>query len=699
MKAFDTPDIRNVALVGAKGCGKTSLAEALLYAAKVTTRLGSVEDGNTVFDFEPEEHKRVASVQSTLASFEWKKNKINLLDTPGDQMFFADAQNCMAVTEGHIVLVSAPDGVEPQTMKVFKAGSGCARAVVINKMGRERADFDQALAAVKEKLSSTAVPVTLPIGAEDTFKGIIDLVNMKAIIYHVDEAGSQKSPKVEDIPGDLADAATEARGALMEEIAGSDETLMERYFEAGELSADEARDGLRSAIVAGTLIPVFAADGARNIGTQEILDMLVGSFPSPENGRLPPAFDKAGTAIEFNADPKSDMVALVFKTISDQHSGKLSMFRVFSGKATKDSAVENHARRASERFGSLIALTGKKIDHVDEAATGDIAAVAKLKDTLTGDTLVTGKTVVTLKLPDPPPPQIAYRVIPKNKGEEDKISAAINRLREEDPTLILGHDEITKELMLSGSSVAHIDIALEKMERKYGVKVDRASPLVPYKETLMKPVKKIEGKHKKQSGGRGQFGVCFIDVKPRQRGEGYNFVNSIFGGSIPRQYIPAVDKGIQEAMARGVLAGYPVVDIEVELQDGKYHDVDSSEMAFKIAGSKGFQAAAKKAGVAILEPVMKVEIEVPEENMGDVMGDISGRRGRVLGMDTVDGISTVKAQVPMAEMLTYAPDLKSMTAGRGSFTMERSHFDPVPSHLVDKVVAASPRRPQTSEDS
>jgi elongation factor G len=695
MKSFATSDIRNVALVGGKGGGKTSLAEAMLFAAKVTTRLGKVEDGNTILDFEPEEHKRVSSVQSSLASLEWNKHKINVLDTPGDPTYFADAQNCMYVAEAHVVVVSTPDGVDPQTMKAFKRGEGRARAVVLNKLGRERADFDKTLAEVKERLSGSAVPVTLPIGSEEEFRGVIDLVSMKAHIY---EPASQNGPKVEAIPAQMQDAATAAQGALMEEIAASDETLMEKYLETGELTADEAKNGLGSAIAAGTLVPVLAADGAQNIGVDELLDLVVGSCPSPDRAPAPLCYDKSNSVVDFELQETGDMVALVFKTISDQHSGKISIFRVFSGTATKDTPVENVSRRASERFGALSALVGKKLEHIDAAPMGDIGAVAKLKETLTGDTLCTGSTEVKIKLPDPPPSQITYRMQPKNKGDEDKIGNAINRLREEDPTLIVGHDAITKEITLSGAGVAHIDVALEKMDRKFGVKVDRAPPLVAYRETLVKPVKNVEGKHKKQSGGRGQFGVCFIDVKPRGRSDGYSFVNSIFGGAIPRQYIPAVDKGIQEAMARGVLAGYPVVDIEVELQDGKYHDVDSSEMAFKIAGSKGFQAAAKKAGVQVLEPIMSVEVEVPEENMGDVMGDISGRRGRVLGMDTRAGVSTVKAQVPMAEMLTYAPDLKSMTAGRGSFTMNESHYDPVPSHLVAKIVAESPNKPQSSED-
>ncbi len=695
MKSYSTGEIRNVTLLGAKGNGKTSLAEAMLFSAKVTNRQGKVEDGNTVLDFEPEEHKRVASVQTSVGWLEWKKHKVNLLDTPGDQMFGFDAMSSVRVVESALIVVSSADPIEPHTMKLFRATAGAARGVVINKMGRERADFDRALADVKEKLGKNAVPVTLPIGREASFKGVIDLIEMKARLY---EPNSQSAPKSEEIPADLKDAAEAARSALLEEIAASDEALMEKYLDAGALSPDEAKTGLQNAIAAGALMPVFATDGVLNIGVHELLDLITASFPSPEKARPVTLVGKDGAEVVLERKTDGPLTVFVFKTISDQQSGKLSLLKVLSGKVTKESAVENANRRSSERLGALSRLQGKKAEAVEDGAMGDIVAVAKLKDTQTGDTLTEARTPMPVKLPDPPPPQISFRLIPKNKGDEDKISQAITRLREEDPTLILGFDEITKEMMLSGFGVAHIDVALEKIERKYGVKLDKAPPNVPYRETFKKPVQNVEGKHKKQSGGRGQFGVCYINVKPQPRGTGYTFTNSIFGGSIPKQYIPAVDKGIQEAMARGVLAGYPVVDIEVELIDGKYHDVDSSEMAFKIAGSKGFQEAARKAGIAILEPVMGVEVEVPEENMGDVMGDISSRRGRVLGMDTQGGISTVKAQVPMSEMLNYAPDLKSMTAGRGSFTMVPSHFDPVPGELVDKIVAASPNKPSASEE-
>ncbi|MBI5509841.1 MAG: elongation factor G [Deltaproteobacteria bacterium] len=695
MKSYTTAEIRNVALIGAKGSGKTSLAEAMLFSAKMISRLGKVQDGNTALDFEPEEHKRVASVQAKAAWLEWKKHKVNVLDTPGDPIFTVEANNCIRVVDGLAVVVSATDGIEPQAQKLFNTGKGLAACVVINKLGRERADFQRTLAQVKERLTSSAVPVTLPIGQEDKFKGVVDLINMKAKLYNKESADQ---PKVEEIPADLKDEAQQARAALFEEIAGTNEKLMEKYLESGELSEDEAKAGLQAAVAAGTLVPVFAADGAWNVGTAEVLDFLVFGFPSPDKGRPVTMVNAQGEESELHRKADGDVVMLVFKTIVDQLSGKLTLARVFSGRVTKETAAQNVNRKASERLGNLQRIIGKKIETCDDAAMGDIVAVAKLKETLTGDTLVSGSQQLTVKLPAAPPPQISYRLIPRNKGDDDKIGQAIARLRDEDPTLVVGHDEITKELMLSGFGVAHIDVAIEKMERKYGVKVDRAVPNVPYRETVHKAVQNVEGKHKKQSGGRGQFGVCYINVKPLPRSSGYQFVNSIFGGSVPRQYIPAIDKGVQEAIARGIIAGYPVVDIEVELIDGKYHDVDSSEMAFKIAGSKGIQAAAKSAGMIILEPVMAVEIEVPEESMGDIMGDISSRRGRVLGMETQGGVSVVKAQVPMSEMLSYAPDLGSMTGGRGSFTMSQSHYDPVPAHLMDKIIANSPNKPAAAAE-
>ena len=695
MKSYSTSEIRNVALVGAKGSGKTSLAEAILFSAKVVSRLGKVQDGNTALDFEPEEHKRVASVKAGAAWLDWKKTKINVLDTPGDPIFTVEAVNCVRVVEGLVGVVSGTDNVEPQMIKLFKQGKGLAACVVINKLGRERADFQRTLGYVKERLTSGAVPVTLPIGHEDGFTGVVDLINMKAHLYAKE---SSEAPKTEEIPADLKADAEKARAALLEEIAGSDEKLMEKYLDKGELSEDEAREGLRKAVAAGTLVPVFAADALWNIGTAEILDFINFGFPTPDKGPVVMAVNAQGEEVELTRKADGDVLMLAFKTVVDQLSGKITLARVFTGRVTKETAATNVNRKVAERLGNIQRIVGKKIETCDDAAMGDIIAVAKLKETLTGDTLASGSQSLMVKLPPTPPPQISYRLIPRNKGDEDKIGAAIARLRDEDPTLILGHDEITKELMLSGFGVAHIDVSIEKLDRKYGVKVDRAVPNVPYRETLQKSVQNVEGKHKKQSGGRGQFGVCYINVKPLARSSGYQFVNSIFGGSVPRQYIPAIDKGVQEAISRGLLAGYPVVDIEVELIDGKYHDVDSSEMAFKIAGSKGIQAAAKAAGVIILEPVMNVEIEVPEESMGDIMGDISSRRGRVLGMETQGGVSVVKAQVPMAEMLSYAPDLGSMTGGRGSFTMSQSHYDPVPSNLMDKVVANSPNKPPATAE-
>jgi elongation factor G len=635
-------------------------------------------------------------VQASLAHIEYQKHKINVLDTPGTRDFLGDTQNCMVVCEGAVLVVSGPDGVDPYSVRLFKQAEGKGRCIVINQLGRERADFDRALDECKEKLSSLAVPVTLPIGKEGEFRGVVNLLTQKAHIY---EAGSQSAPKVEAVPADMQDAVSEAREALLEEIAGTDEALMEKYLESGELSETEIHEGLRRAISGGTLCPVFATDAVHNIGVFDVLNSIVESFPAPQPGAVFKGVNKAKEPVDIVAKTDGPMLAVVFKTIVDQHAGKISLFRVISGKAEKDCSVQNTTGE-SERFGSLLAVQGKKTTPIDGAAMGDLVAVAKLKETHTGDTLFTGNAndAATVTMPPLPPPQITFRILPKAKADEDRIGQSVEKIREEDPTITSGHDQMTSELTLSGFGVAHIDVSLEKMERKYGVSVEKKQPLVPYREFITKEVRDVEGKHKKQSGGRGQFGVCYIHMRPRARGEGYRFVDSIFGGSIPRNFIPAVDKGIQEASIKGVLAGYPLVDFEVELVDGKYHDVDSSEMAFKIAGSKAFKEAVEKAGVSLLEPITNVTVEAPEECLGDVVGDISSRRGRVLGMETVAGVSTVKAQIPQSEILTYSPDLKSMTGGRGFFVAVFSHFDPVPSNLIEKIAAESPNKPQNLDE-
>jgi elongation factor G len=691
VKQFASNEIRNVALGGQKGAGKTTLAEAMLYSAKTTTRLGKIDAGNTVLDTEPEAHKRLGSVQAGFAWLQWQGQKVNLLDTPGARDFICDTQNAIAVADTLVTVVSAAADIDPYTQKQF-AGAKGARFLVINQLGRERANFHEVLDQAKARLGSGIVALALPIGSEDKFRGVIDLLAMKAKIF---DAGGRNPPRIEDVPADLAADAGAARDALIEEIAGADLQLMEKYLEAGALTEQEAMSGLKKAVGAGLLVPCFPADAGHNIGVSVVLDSLVACAPSPlERGNF--AGVKGGVAAEIPRD--GNFVGVVFKTLMDPHAGKLSVFRVVAGSASKDTVVHNVSRNQGERLGALMALVGKKTDPMEAAPLGDIVAVAKLKSTVTGDTLAVESDAPCVRLPEVPPTQITFRLLCKKKGEEEKVAQALHKLHEEDPTLVMGHDELTADLTLSGLGVTHIDAALEKMQRTYGLEVHKEPPLVPYRETLSRAAKAIEGKHKKQSGGHGQFGVCYINMRPLPRGEGYKFVDNIFGGSIPRQYIPAVDKGAQEAAARGCLAGYPVVDVEVALYDGKYHDVDSSEMAFKIAGSKGFQEAMRQGGAMIIEPVMSIEVEVPDDAMGDVMGDISSRRGRVLGMDSNGTASVVKAHVPMAEMLTYSPDLNSMTAGRGTFTMQFDHYDPLPAHLTDKVIAASPKKPHAVED-
>lgn len=690
MKAYASQELRNLALVGHKGAGKTTLAEAMLFAAKATTRLGKVEDGNTVFDFEPEEQRHGGSVQSATAHLTWAGSKMNLLDTPGDPSFIGDVYNCLAVSECVALVVSAPDGLDSQAVDLFKRAEGRARCLIINKLGRERADFGAVLADARARLGPGVVPINLPLGSEDGFHGVVDLLSLKQHVYSANGSGV---PRIEELPAALREAARQGRHTLLEEISANDESILEKYLQTNDLSEEETRAALRIGIASGGLCPVLAADAAHGIGIADILDAIATVFPSPAMLRVVQGRDRTGHPAVLPASLQEDFTAVVFKTVVDQHAGKVSICRVLSGAAKKDMVVENLTHHTPERFGSVLTLQGKKLEHVDEVTCGDIMAVPKLKNTDTGDTLAAKTTHVVAFLPPPPPPQIAFRIIPKNKNDEDKISVAVHRLREEDPSLVIGHDAITKEMTLSGYGTSHLDVTLEKLTRKYGVHVDRAPPLVTYRETIARGVRNIEGKHKKQSGGRGQYGVCTIHLTPLERGAGYQFVDSIFGGAIPRQYIPAVDKGIQEALGRGMLAGYPMVDVQVELVDGKYHDVDSSELAFKLAGSKAVQAAAHAAGIVLLEPVMAVTVEAPEEAVGDILGDINGRRGKVMGMDTTMGISRIKALVPMSEMLQYASDLKSKSAGRGAYTMVFDHYDRVPAQLVDKIVAESPKRP------
>ncbi|MBI5477601.1 MAG: elongation factor G [Deltaproteobacteria bacterium] len=683
MKKYDTKDIRNVALVSHGGAGKTSLAEAFLYDAKVTTRLGSVDEGNSSLDCEPEEMKRKITLSTALASFEWKKVKVNVLDTPGDTNFFVDTRAAMAVADGAVLVVSAPDGVQVGTEKVWQYAEELALplAVFVSKMDRERADFDACLAGLIKTLSPHCAALQLPIGKEAGFAGVVDVLAQKAYRF----TGDGREVKIEDVPADLADALKKAREALIERVAESDDALMTKYLETFELAEEEIATGLQAAIGMRKLFPVLCGAGARNLGAQPLLDLIANAFPSPATCPPMKGKDAKDADAERKPDEAEPLSAQVFKSIGAD-IGRLSLLRVYSGKLVADANILNSTRDAKERAGSLYVLVGKKRETIPEVAAGDLIALAKLKDTRTGDTLCDEKAPVKFPEPQVPNPVISFALKPKSKGDEDKVATKLNDILAEDPALKITRDQASKEILLSGMGQGHVEVAVEKLKR-LGVEVDLLPPKVPYLESIKGRIKGVEGKHKKQTGGRGQFGVCYLDMEPNPRGTGFEFVDAIFGGAIPRQFIPSVEKGIRDRMSRGVVAGFPVVDVKVTLVDGKYHDVDSDSRSFEFAGSKGFQAAFKQCKPILLEPIMKLEITCPDENMGDIMGDINQKRGRVLGMDARGRNQVIMANVPMSECLKYAADLRSMTAGRGTFTMEQSHYDELPSNLAEKIMA------------
>lgn len=686
MKLFDSKDIRNVALIGHKASGKTTLAEAGLWSAKATNRLGSTAQGNSVLDFEDEEQKRGMSTSTGIAQFAWKKHKFNLLDTPGDVNFLNDTRIALNAVEAAVCTVSAKDGAEPMTERVYgwAKQAGLPRAIMITKMDAEHADFDRSLKDIKTNLESDAAAVQLPIGQESGFKGVIDLLSQRAYFFKDGDEGLIEEGA---IPSDLEELAEDARNTLIEDIATHDEDLMEKYFE-GILSSEEILEGLKSAMKEGLIVPVFCSAASLNQGVGLLLDFAAQAFPSPlEHAPFKGSLDGASSA--RNASPDAPLSCYCFKTIVDQHAGKISVMRVISGEATGDTTLKNpnSEEAPSERLGTLNTVVGKKLSAIESAPTGDMFAVAKLKDTHTQDTLSSDGWVADG--PKLAQPLISRAVHAKDKSAEDKILSALQRILEEDPGLSLSRDESTGEMLLSGTGQQHIEVAVEKMQRKFGVSCELSLPRIPYQETFTAPVKGVEGKHKKQTGGHGQFAVAFMDFEPGPRGSGLVFEDAIVGGAVPRQFIPSVEKGCLRAMSQGLIAGYPLVDIKVRLYDGKYHAVDSSDMAFQVAAGKGFRAAAEKARPVLLEPIMNVEITVPEANMGDVMGDVSTRRGRVNGSEPAGKYMVIKAQIPLAEVQQYEATLRSMTQGRGSFTMEASHMEQVPAHVQEKIVKES----------
>jgi elongation factor G len=684
MKSFSSKDIRNVGLIGHKASGKTSLAEAALWTAKVTNRLGKTAEGTSALDFEDEEQKRVMSTSCHVGWLEWKKTKINIIDTPGDSNFLKETRVAMQAMDAVVCLISAKDGVEPMTERVFDWASefGLARALFISKMDVENADFGRALEDVKKNLCPAAAAVQIPIGSQAGFRGVVDLLSQKAYFFKDGDTGEHTAGEV---PADVKDEVEAARNKLIEDIAALDEKLMEKFFE-GSLTPEEINQGLVKAMAAGTIVPVYCGSGLVNRGVSFLLDFVVDSFPNPLQRPARPG--KLGdAAAERKPSADQPLACLVFKTIVDQHAGRISVMRVLSGTATSDTSVKNGNRNSSERFGTLQALVGKKLEAMGNAETGDIFAVAKLKETRTNETLSSDNWVAeTIKLA---PPLISRAIRAKDKGAEDKITSALARVTDEDPGLVVTRDENTGEVLLNGSGQQHIEVAVEKMRRKFGVDCELTLPRIPYRETFSAAVKNVEGKHKKQTGGHGQFGVCYLDIEPAPRGSGFVFEDAIVGGSIPRNFIPSVEKGCLKALARGLVAGYPVVDIKVRVFDGKYHAVDSSDMAFQVAASKGLKSAVAKARPVLLEPIMNMEITVPDGNMGDVMGDVNTRRGRVMGSETNGKYCTIKAQIPLAEVQTYEATLRAMTQGRGSFTMEESHLEVVPPQVQEKIIKES----------
>jgi elongation factor G len=686
MRVFDAAGIRNVALVGHSGAGKTQLASALLFDAGAVNRFGKVDEGTTVTDYDEEAIARKHTLSASLACLEWNKSKINLIDTPGMGNFLSDARAALRVVEAAVVVVDAVGGVMVSTEKVWAAADelNLPRLIVCNRLDRERASLDRALDSMRTRLARNCVPVQMPIGQEKDFKGVVDLVGMKAYMFAGDESGKLTETAV---PEALAGAAQSARDGLIEMVAEADDSLMEKFFEAGTLTQDELTAGLGRAIRAGKLFPVFCTSGARNVGVQSLADAILTYVPSPADRPFVGTDAKRGDATRA-ADDKLPLVAWVWKTIADQFAGRITMFRVISGVVKADATVHNVTRDAPERLGHVLALQGKTQTHVPEIHAGDLGAVAKLKDTHTNDTL--GEKAAGFTVPPIPFPEavLAYAIEPKSRNDEDKIGPAMQKLHEEDPSINYTRDPQTHELLLAGQGQLHIEVTVAKLRRRFGVEVNLKPPRIPYRETITAKVE-AHGRHKKQTGGHGQFGDCKITLEPLPRGADFEFVNDIFGGAIPRQFVPAVEKGIQETRVRGYMTTYPVVDFRVTVTDGSYHDVDSSEMAFKLAGRLAFRDGMSRAKPTILEPIMNVEVYSPSDFAGDLMGDLNGRRGRISGMDTRGTATVIKATVPMAEMLTYEQTLTSATGGRGSYHMEFSHYDEVPSHLQAKIIAAS----------
>jgi elongation factor G len=683
MAAVESGKIRNVAVTGHRGTGKTSLVEAMLFQAGAVNRLGTIEQGSTVTDWDEDEQRRQMTISATLAHLEWQGRKINLIDTPGEPSFQGEMVSSIRVVEGALIVVSGVMGVEVQTSRVWARADelGLARVFFVNMLDRERADFFRVLNALQSSLSPRAVAIHLPIGAEHELTGVVDLLHMCAYM----SPEGQKEAKPGEIPAELADQVAEYREKLLDSVVETDEGLMERYLDGQELADEEVAHALKDAVTRGEIFPVACGVATKNLGTTAVLDLLVEGVPSPAKKDFDVHIEGAGSA------------AFVFKTVADPFAGRINVFRVLEGSVKSDATLVNSRSHNKERVGQLLTLQGKEHEQADEFAAGDIGAVAKLKETLTGDLLLDAERESEPPTIDFPEPVMSFAIAPKAKGDEEKLGTAIRRLHEEDPTLTLRRDQQTGEQLISGLSQMHVEVAVERIKSRFGVEVDLRPPRVPYLETI-RSESRGHGRYKKQTGGRGQFGDCHIVLEPLEAHTGYEFVDKIVGGVIPQGFRPAVDKGIQEAMLHGELAGAPVQGIRVTLVDGSYHNVDSSEMAFKIAGSMAFKQAYEQADPVLLEPIMEVDVTVPDDAVGSVNGDLNSRRGRLHGMEPVGGgMTMIKAEVPMAEMLTYSQSLTSMTGGRGDYHMSFARYEEVPTHVAQKVMAEAQKEQEEAK--
>ena len=673
--------MKNVALTGHGGSGKTSLAEAILFKAGAINRLGKVEAGNTAMDFQPEETQKQQSISTAFHKFSWKNNIVTLIDTPGDQNFFSSTKICMPASDSAVIVIDGVGGPGAMTEEAFVCADeyNLPCILFINKLDRERADFYTVVNNCEKSLKKKIVVIHLPIGKEENFKGFVDIISEKAHLY--DENGKLT---ITDIPLEMKTDVKDAREKFIENVAELNDELLERYLEGETISEDDLKTTFKQGFFAGEFFPVLCGSAIKSVGIDSICDFINNYMPSPIDRGAWTALDQNGEKNEILPDPEAPFYGFVFNTIVDPYAGRLSLFRIISGKLNKDGNFINVNKDTKERFTQLLEITGKEQKPITEGLPGSIVAVAKLKETQTGDTISSDKNLKFTPV-EPIAPVISFAVSSQDKSDEDKIHDALRKILEEDTSLVLKREQETNETILSGQGLVHIKTTIEKIKRKFNVDVQIDTPKVPYKETFKKKIR-VQGKHKKQSGGHGQFGDCWITLEPLPKGRGFEFIDKIVGGSIPKTYIPAVEKGIIEAAQKGVLAGFQCVDFKITLDDGSYHSVDSSEMAFKLAGSLAFRKASEQAKSTLLEPIMKISVRIPDEFTGDIMGDLNSKRGKVLGMDTDNEKQIINAHVPMAEVLRYAPDLRSMTGGRGTFTMEFDHYDEIPHDLAKKVI-------------